>query len=245
MKKKFLILLIITIVAAGLFAQEPEQEADPIHTLTVDLGPTLVGIYFRNTGAILEGSGVDVFGFGIGLQYEQMVNDVASAALRFTYLGFGYGFSDSFYDASMDAGARLSCYSLEGHGRVYRGTFFVDGMAGLSYLLFNMSGSYSYYDDEEDRMIEDAISIVPSRLYLKLGVKIGWKFRFNGTGLVFEPSFGYYHGRGLGESLGMQLVRAFDESPGYASSYDAIFHVLERVVFVGGPRVSFGFGYTF
>ncbi|MDR1869783.1 MAG: hypothetical protein LBQ82_07335 [Treponema sp.] len=235
MVKKGLVLLILAAFAGGgLFAQDDGPNNDrPNNTITVDIGPTIIGIGIGAAGKMISDS--DEFsssGFGIGAQYEYQLFDALSFAGRFAYLGGGLGFSDG--DDSL--GMRLNSFSIEGHARFYpfsRRTFFLDGMLGYGYLGITFEGTSD----------NKSVNFTASRSFFKLGAKLGWRIDFgNPGGFIFEPSLGYYGGIGLGKKLGDQLAGEIDE---VASGLNDMFGLVESFIFIGGPRLSLAFGWRF
>ena len=242
MTKKILVVLVLAaVVAGGVFAQK--------NTLTVDLGPTIVGAAFGAIGNVVSADdGVSSSGFGIGAQYELQPFQKLSFAARFAYLGFGYGVveEDGGNKAKLDMG--MSSFSIEGHVRYYpfsAGTFFVDGLVGYGRLMADLSGEILV--DEGGHKYIEPISMSPSRNYMKLGAKLGWRFCFgnSGGGFTFEPSVGYNVAIGLGDTLGKQVNEALDDDIDYVDGIDDAFSLLEDYLFIGGPRVSLAIGWRF
>ncbi|WP_461249072.1 hypothetical protein, partial [Treponema sp. R6D11] len=95
----------------------------------------------------------------------------------------------------------LSSFSIEGHVRYYPGgnVFFLDGMLGYANLAVGFSGKGTVEKENGEKTKETFDFSVP-RDYLKLGIKIGWRVDAgNPGGFIFEPSFGWSLGVGLGK----------------------------------------------
>ena len=251
MVRKGLLLLVLVVFAAGLsFAQ-------PKNTLTVDVGPTIVGIVLGSAANII-GNFVDAdeiesssAGFGLGVQYEMNLTQTLSVALRGAYLGGGIGFATGqgtilpgvSRDAHVDIG--FQSISAEGHVRFYPfGLFFVDGMLGYANMGTSFVGDVrvSGYGQNETRPID----FTARRNFLKVGGKLGYKFDFGRPGgFVFEPSVGYYHAIGFGDSVYDQVVDYIGDDRLDMGGFEDVFSMIERFVFVGGPRLSLAFGWRF
>ena len=87
-------LVLAVIIAGGVFAQS--FASMPKNTVTVDVGPTIVGLAFGLTGKIVgnipaleDFADINASGFGIAAQYERQVLSPLSIALRGAYLGVG------------------------------------------------------------------------------------------------------------------------------------------------------------
>jgi len=102
----------------------PDFAEMPKNTITVDIGPTIVGLGIGAVGNLLGGdSGLSSTGFGIGAQYERQITQKFSAALRFAYLGGGFGYAgdsnDSGANIKTSLGLDMKSFSIEGHARLY------------------------------------------------------------------------------------------------------------------------------
>jgi len=100
-----------------------------------------------------------------------------------------------------------------------------------------------------------------SRGYLKYGGKLGWRVDFGKPGgFVFEHAIGWYLASGLGKkTIVGQLAdyvekKAKEELPpdlivenpkADIGKFDDAFSLLEKFIFVGGPRYTFAFGWRF
>ena len=250
MAKKFLLILVIGAFAAtGAFAQTDFQTM-PRNTLTVDFGPTIVGGVFGAAESIWNSLDMDgnmsSRGFGIAAQYERQMSQRISLAGRFSYLGVGMRLVTYDGSARIISEGDLTSIAVEGHARLYpfrRNTFFLGGMLGYG-IIFG-----TYQGEDRDRWNPadvEYFNASTSRNYIRLGTRLGWRFDFGRPGgLVFEPSFGWNLGIGLGESHMTQILRAND---GYVSEEELIRAAIvlaEHMVFMGGPRVSFAFGWRF
>jgi len=241
-KRGLIVLVLAALVAGGVFAQK--------NTITVDLGPTIVGAAFGAVGKMIGEEGFNTSGFGIGAQYEFQPFEKVSFAGRFAYLGLGVGYTEkdnSGFEAKLNMD--LNSFSIEGHARFYPfgETFFLDGMAGYGRLMANMSGQVIV--EEYGVSKRESVSLSPARNYIKLGAKLGWRITFgrSGSGFTFEPSAGYYFGIGMGNTIGKQLADHIgnDIDEGDISGFDDAFGLLEKFILIGGPRVSLAFGWRF
>ena len=221
-KKGILLLTLLVFITGMAFAQAR-------NTITVDTGPLIVGASFGAAGDLIDDDGTGTSGFGIGLQYERDLNSMLSLAGRFAYLGLGGGMSADGENLDMD----IRSWSAEANVRFYpfARSFFLNGMLGYANLATDFSGS----------ALDNSFSA--SRSYVKLGVKLGWRFVFGSQGgFVFEPSFGYAHGIGLGDSFGSRID---DHLTVDAEEFVDFFNILEQLIFIGGPRISLAFGWKF
>ena len=222
MKKKGLLVLTLVVFIAGIaFAQ-------PKNTITVDVGPLIAGATFGMMADRLNNAS-GTSGFGIAGQFERGLSPMLSLAGRFAYLGMGGGYTKD--DDNMDID--ISSWSAEANLRFYpfAQTFFLNGMVGFTNLAADFSGS----------AVDNSFS--GSRNYVKFGAKVGWRFVFGREGgFVFEPSFGYVSGIGLGNSFESRIKANVEEDAG---DFIDFFNILEQFIFVGGPRISLAFGWNF
>ena len=218
MKKKVIAVLVILMFISGTaFAQEQASQ----NAVILDLGPTLfgaaVGAVFRMVG---DEAGGDGFGFGVSGQYERMLFNNISVAGKFGYLGFGLGIDD----ISMG----MKSFTLEAHGRYrpFGNVFFVGAMLGYGNLSFEVS----------EGSTEESLR----GHYMNAGAKVGWGTNFNRPmGLTFEVSLGYYFAFRLGGNDNYNnLIEEFPE-------IDETLAFLEKVIFIGGPRLTLGAGWRF
>lgn len=257
MKRKcVLVFLLALLVAGGLFAQS-DFYSMPKNTLTVDFGPTLLGASFGKIGDLVKsqidgGGAMDASGFGIGAQYERQLSEHFSLALRGAYLKVGLDatIAGETNGINLDSSfsTDLTSFSAEAHVRYYPfgQTFFLNGMAGYGNLAMPLSGRIvgSYMGQSQSRNVDFS----SSRSYVKYGGKIGWRIDFGRPGgLIFEPAFGYYGKFGLGETLWNQLMDSVGEEIGSFESpeVEKTFDMLEKFVFIGGPRFTLSFGWRF
>ena len=241
-KKGLIVLILAALVAGGVFAQS-DFSSMAKNTITVDLGPTIIGAAFGAMGSMMGDSDINTSGFGIGGQYERQILKNLSAAARFAYLGAGLGVADGDGTARVELEMNLKSFSVEGHVRFYPlgETFFLDGLLGYANLSTGFSGEVRISDSGFSHT--EKASLTASRSYLKLGAKLGWRKSFGRNGgFTFEPSFGYSYGIGLGDSIPKQL---FDDVGGEVDEVDQLYKYIESIVFIGGPRVSLAFGYRF
>jgi len=247
MKRKFLLVLVFALVFAGVvFAEDSDFATMPKNTVTVDIGPTIIGLLWKSIGDMVDSGSVDVSSFGIAVQYERQIQEKMSVAGRFAYLSFGVGIvdSDSYHPTSLVT--TLSSFSVEGHVRFYPSgdVFFIDGMLGYANLEAKSSGSAWITDENTGTGKDASVSTKVSRDYFKYGGKIGWRITAGSHGgFVFEPSFGWYGGIGIGDTIGKKLAK---EAGGENDSVDNFgWYWLEQWIFVGGPRLSLSFGARF
>ncbi|MCL1958383.1 MAG: autotransporter domain-containing protein [Spirochaetes bacterium] len=234
MKRAFLLVLIfamITIAGGAVFADDEDFASMQKNAVTVDIGPLIVSNSYRN---FFETSGTDAPSFGIAAQYERQLMEKLSLAARFAYMTFGMSSSNDKKKSTEET----SSFSLEGHVRLYPGdVFFVDGMLGYA----NVSVTRKVI---EKTPLDDIkpMNYSISRNYFKYGIKIGWRVSVGKpVGFVFEPSFGWNGGIGLGETLGKQEAK----KEGKENDSNAGWSLVEQWIFVGGPRLSLAFGVRF
>jgi len=222
-------LVCMVLCAAGAFAQDaykPLPKTMPRHTLTVDLGPTILS---AAAAIVRKEYNVDVKHFGTAAQYELQVHRDVSIAGRFAYMYGGFTFEGEEQDYSYD----LSSFSLEAHLRYYPfgKMLFLDSMLGFAYMTFTSTGE---------------TAVFASRSYIKLGMKLGWRMDFGKPGgFVFEPSLGYYPAIGIGGAPWAILEEKLGASGDDADNLNYIFSIIENALFVGGPRLSLSFGWRF
>jgi len=250
MTKKTALVLVLVVLAAGLaFAQE-DFSSMPKNTITVDIGPTIMGGAIAAIGDMMGEAGASSSGFGIGVQYERQLLQQLSVAARFAYLGGGLGMTMEDDSLKVTVGAKFSSFSLESHVRYYPfgEIFFVDGMLGYA----NLSITFDATVTEKPNPTRKLDPIIISRDYFKLGAKIGWRISFGERGgFTFEPSIGYYGGIAGGKTFDKQLLDWFEEDVTAGISEDdkddleESFRMLENYFFVGGPRITLAFGWRF
>jgi hypothetical protein len=247
MKKKGLLVLIISVlVAGGAFAQS-DFASMAKNTVTVDVGPTILGFAIGKAVDFIGEEGITGNGFGIAGQYERQLSRPLSAAGRFSYLRADMGMKDTDESGSMDVGMSLVSFSVEGHVRLYPfgDTFFLDGMVGYANFKTDFDGKLY-----ERGSLTDSLKFQAERNYVKLGAKLGWRFSFGKNGgFTFEPAVGYSYGIGMGASIGKQVgdkfKEKFEDNDFDTSSIADMALLLENFVFIGGPRFSLAFGYRF
>jgi hypothetical protein len=258
-KKGLLVLIIAVLVAGGAFAQN-DFASMAKNTITVDVGPTILGVAVGQLSNIMKGMGgmedmdigdlpINTNGFGIAGQYERQLSRPLSVALRGAYLSVDLGMAISDARDGVSGSAKtdisLASFSVEGHVRFYPlgNTFFLDGMIGYANLKAAFSGSMNAEYDGET-VVDEHISSNPSRNYLKLGAKLGWRISFGKNGgFTFEPAIGYSYGIGLGDTIAKQLSK--DLGGGDPIDLDEPLSYIENLIFIGGPRFSLAFGYRF
>jgi len=273
-KRIFLIVALSVLVAGMVFSQEEETEQGgqveqtkqtmwpdfaemPKNTITVDIGPTIVGLGIGAVGNLLGGdTGLSSTGFGIGVQYERQLAQKFSVALRFAYLGGGIGFSNnsdqSDTNVKTSLGLNMSSFSIEGHARLYPTgkIFFLDGMMGYANMALNISGTMEGTTTENGVEVKKEVSanMDASQDFFKLGVKLGWRISGTKGGFTFEPALGYSFGLSSGDKIGDQLAKKIKEQSGAdipTDSFNMMFDMIQNIIFVGGPRMTLAFGWRF
>ena len=226
MPKKIAISIIFVFVA-GLGFSQTNFERMPRHTITVDVGPTIIGMWLGALSGLLfldDDGHRSSSGSGFALQYDHQVLQRLSVAGRFAYMGV---------NASNDANdVRVSSFSMEAHGRVFPAarTFFLGGMVGY--------GNLAVRGFNGDSVIADRASMN----YFKYGGRLGWRINFGRRGgFTFEPSLGWFNAVGFGNTLGARLYR----DPEDVREFDNSVSILENFIFIGGPRVTLAFGWMF
>ena len=255
-KKGLLMLVLAVFIVGGVFAQT-NFASMPKNTVTIDIGPTIVGLAIGQAGNLAKNF-VDDFpeinssGFGIAAQYERQVLSQLGVAARFAYLTTGFNYTENFYESGVTAtaslGLDLTTISAEAYARFYPftgRTFFLGGMLGYGNLSIGASGKVvGSYMGETEQLLD--VSLTAPRSYAKLGAKLGWRIDFGRPGgFVFEPSFGYDHAIGLGDTFVEQLQNKVTGDIDDVAELEDIFKILESYVLVGGPRVTLGFGWRF
>jgi len=254
-KKSLLILVLVVFIAGGVFAQR--FESMPKNTVTVDVGPTIIGLGFGQVGKIAgrfveDFPDIDAHGFGIAAQYERQVLSQLGIALRGAYLGVGLGYRETFVESGVTINASadldIKTISAEGQARFYPfagRTFFLGGLLGYGNLSIGASGRIAGRNPLTGQMEGYSVSETATRNYAKVGAKLGWRIDFGRPGgFVFEPSLGYDHAFGLGDTFTKQFQRAIGDDIDIGE-LDDVFKILESYVLVGGPRVTLGFGWRF
>jgi hypothetical protein len=153
------------------------------------------------------------------------------------------GMSDSQGGSTVKFTMEFVSFSIEGHIRFYPfvRTFFLDGMLGYANLAINFNGEM--FVTGGGIKYREKVSLTMPRDYFKCGAKIGWRIDFgNHGGFVFEPSFGWYGGIPLGDTIGKKLSK---ELGGDVTDIDESLKYLEEFMFIGGPRISLAFGFRF
>jgi len=250
-KKSLLVLIMVVFAVGGAFAQNSFSSMAK-NTITIDVGPTIVGFAIAPAINMVGVEGLSGSGKGVAGQYERQLSGLLSVAGRFAYLSTDLELlvkeaRDAAPGVTVDVNAKtdmnLTSFSGEGHIRFYPlgDTFFLDGMVGYAQLKTVFKGKIdvnSAYGSGTKTIDFDA-----SRDYLKLGAKLGWRISFGKNGgFTFEPSVGYSYGIGMGDTFQEKLKK---ELGGDAPDVNDIIPLIENYVFIGGPRVSLAFGYRF
>jgi len=245
MKRRYLFVLILTMVTVGAVFAQDDYELMPKNTITVDFGPTIVGAVFKMLEEPMDDEGKSSSGFGIGVQYERQIQEKMTLAGKFVYIGFGYENVDNDFYQKAALGITVNSFALEGHFRLYPtgDTFFLDGMVGYAGLSVIFSGEI--IENINGKRTVSSTSVSTYRSYIKYGSKIGWRVDFGKLGgFIFEPSFGYYGGLSFGKTIGKQLADNFDGDID-TRDVDYMFGFLEEFILVAGPRFSLSFGWRF
>jgi hypothetical protein len=240
MAKKGLLVLIIAVFAAGGAFAQTDFASMAKNTITIDVAPTIVGFAIGKAADFAGEEGFSSSGFGIAGQYERQLSRPLSVAVRGAYLRADMKYSDEDSLHSESAKLNFASYSIEGHVRFYPfgDTFFLDGMAGYANLALALKGSV----DVKGHGTESA-DLSPSRNYIKVGGKLGWRISFGRNGgFTFEPAIGYSYGIGLGDSIEKQISKKLG---GDLVDLDEPLSMLQNFVFIGGPRLSLALGYRF
>ena len=235
-RKSLIILILAAFMTGGVFAQDSQEM--PKNTFTFDVGPTIFGLAFDVMGNVVPVDGINGNGLGFAAQYERQLFQILSLAGRFAYLRVNGGYTETTTAGTISLDMAMSSFSVEGHVRLYpfAGTFFLDGMLGYA----NFSSDFSGHVRVNSSTMP--VDFDASGNYLKLGAKLGWRISLGRNGgFTIEPAIGYYHGISLGDSVGQQFS---DYLNGESEVKDA-FDLIEQYIFVGGPRVSLGFGWRF
>jgi hypothetical protein len=257
MKRKSLLVPVLAAIIPGMAFAQTDFKTMPKNTLTVDVGPTIVGFSGVIAGKIIDMEEIDFSpGFGIGAQYELQLSKNLSFAARFAYLKGGLGFSTEKemlfgVPATGKADFTFDSFSIEGHFRFYpfAKTFFLDGMAG--YARMNAAVKGDVVVESFGITLTRPVDAEATRDFIKLGAKLGWRIDFGKPGgFIFEPSFGYYWAfseseyvrKQLLDKAGPDVAEVFAEK---TKEYEKYFNLIEDFAVVAGPRLSLSFGFRF
>jgi len=243
-KKGLLVLIILALVAGGAFAQKSFSTMAK-NTITVDVGPAIIGFGISPLIKMVGMEGLSGNGYGGAAQYERQLSKSFSVGVRGAFLShdLGYEFSDSMSGIGYTPKIKLNLtsFSGEGHFRFYPlgDTFFLDGMVGYANLNADFSGNVEL-DIGGDKPISP---FTADQNYLKLGVKFGWRISFGRNGgFTFEPALGYSYGLPLGDPLKDKISKGIG---GTSSDVNDKIDIIEKYVYISGPRLSLAFGYRF
>jgi hypothetical protein len=240
MVKKGLIVLILLIFISGAAFAQQDFASMPKNTVSVDIGPTFLGISFGMLSSLIDMGSASTTGFGIGAQYERQLFPWMSVGARYAYLGFGFGLEERYGGDTVTLNMDLATHNPEAFVRLYpfSGAFFASASAGWQIFSAGFSGQAVIGGSQQ------RVSFTASRNYIKFGGKLGWRIDFGRPGgFIFEPSFGWdFPGIGMGETIGAQLTT---EVGGEVEGFNEVFQILETFIFVGGPRVTLSFGWRF
>ncbi|MDR0475618.1 MAG: hypothetical protein LBH43_18335 [Treponema sp.] len=247
MKKNGFVASVLVFVVAGWAFAQTDFETMPKNTITLDFGPTIIGAAIGEIGKSMD-EGQSSSGFGFAAQYERQMLERVSVGGRFAYLGGG--FSSTAKEGVLEAvlELKLSSFSLEGHARYYPfgKTFFLDSMLGYASMSVKFSGELIGTDEGSGLKVKEEASLGASRGFFKYGIKLGWRINFGRDGgFTFEPSFGYYGGAGLGDTMGKKLSAHVKDIELDLDGLDDMFAILEDYIFIGGPRFALAFGWRF
>jgi hypothetical protein len=93
--------MVIAAFASGAVFAETDFKTMAKNTVTVDVGPTIVGAVIGMAGDLIGGGeGLSSSGFGIAAQYERQLFRQLSVAGRFAYLGGSIGIGNEYEDNS-------------------------------------------------------------------------------------------------------------------------------------------------
>jgi hypothetical protein len=257
MKRKSLLVLVLAAIIPGMAFAQTDFKAMPKNAITVDIGPTIVGLSGVIAGKIIDMEEIDFSpGFGIGAQYELQLSKNLSFAARFAYLKGGLGFSSQKdiiegVPVKGKADFTFDSFSIEGHVRFYpfAKAFFLDGMAG--YAQMNAAVNGNVVVESLGITLTQPVNADAKRDFIKLGAKLGWRIDFGKPGgFIFEPSFGYhwafsdseYVRKQLLDKAGPDVAEVFKEK---TKEYEKYFDLIEDFAVVAGPRLSLSFGFRF
>jgi len=263
MTKKMVMVMMLALsilVAGGAFAQT-DFETMAKNTVTLDIGPTIMGALLSRFPSGEQGN-LSSSGFGIAAQYERQLFEKFSVAGRFAYLDGKEGIPEYYISpkgieeyTTLDI--NIDTFSIEVHARYYPWSgdggvmdgFFAAAMLGFAYMSVDYSGEITGRGNSGTESISLG-DMNASQGFLKLGLKAGWRINFGkSSGFTFEPALGYSFGIGFGDSIGQQLVdhmkKKYDASVEDRDEFIEKYNELENILFVGGPRVVLAFGWRF
>jgi len=249
MYKRIILALFTAALTIGvIFSQENDSRAAK-NTITLDIGPTIVGYSFSTYTSADDSDGFSTSGFGLAGQYERQLNENLSVTGRISYLNIGIGMTSE--DLIQVNKIKMDFHSItaEAHIRNYPfgSIFFVDCMLGYANLSMITEGSVTLISGGEKK--KQSVSYTVARDYLKIGAKLGWRIRFgNNSGFTFEPTIGYDYGIPFGDTLMKKFADKVgvdsSEIDGFKESETAL-KTLEDILFIGGIRITIGFGWSF
>jgi len=207
----------------------------PKNRILVDLCPVLYGMLLN---AIFTTSDVEGSGFGIGLQYERVLNPQIGLAGRFDYLGVSTKAKGDLYDGTATVQLGVSTFNFEFQPRYYQfgGRFYIGGVLGLGNLGLDMKGEVNTDSGGE------SVSFRPSRSYIRIGPAVGWRNDLWG-GFTLENTFGYNYsflfGKTFVEQVNKKIGANFEDK-----SLDNTFDMFVRLL-SSGYRWTFAVGWRF
>jgi len=246
MAKKFLLALLLSVLATGVVFSQEDFSGAGNNTVTVDLAPLFEGMIFGGIGEALGGgdTGITSWGFGLAAQYERQLFKNLSVAGRFIYLGGGLGYKETSGGVTTTLGIDIHSYGIEGHVRYYPGgtVFFLDGMLGYANLTVNFSGQV--HDTSDNRA---NVNLPVSRGFFTVGGKIGWRIKFGSGkgGFILEPSLGYIYGFSGDDTIWTQVVKKTTQDVSDRDIEELFNKWIQDFIFIGGPRIGIALGWSF
>jgi hypothetical protein len=229
------------------------------NTVTVDIAPLVLSVAFSQAGSLLEELFHEAYNpntssFGIGVQYERMINEKFSVVGRFDYMQFSLNLTASDPSLLVPPTVYISetigsnIWGVEAQARYYpiNNWFYAGGMLGFA----GMAAGYEY---EVRASFGDTytVSVKPWRNYIKIAPLVGQKSTFGGPrgGFVWETYFGYHIAIGLGKTYASRLFNeikreGLDEGTELGSAIEDIVEAME-LLFMSGPRIASSIGWRF
>ena len=224
MKKMGIVLSMVICINFLVVAQTPKN------TVSIDIAPALFGMVYT----VAERP--DTLALAGGIQYERMIDSKYSFGGRFAYAYYDTSrFGSLSFGGNADKTMNTNSFSIELHGRYYpfQNRFFLDGMVGYAFAKTTF-GNVFLADDK----FEDMAS------FFKAGIKVGWKIYFGNSRFVFEPSLGYSIGFGSADKDVLDFGWYwFNDGWEHIGDYDRFRQY--DFLFIGGPKISLNFGYSF
>jgi hypothetical protein len=217
--------------------QQEQKPSLPNNTITVDFGPTIIGVAVGIAGTMLSEGEIDASGFGIGVQYERQIFRPLSLGLKFAYLEFGTSFvvedtDEKLVEQDIGGGvlmevpvtidlraelkAKLSSFSLESHLRLYPfgETFFLDGMFGYANIASAFSGDVIATVSFEITDPTGEIQSVKEKEIAQASLKVSRDYLKFGGKLGWRIDFGQPGGFVFEPALGFYVANALGKTLG-------------------------------